>query len=106
MTLEGRSHPADPLGFVAPIVEANGLGIGGTGRAAPPVVLFPPFVSAVSGGIEIRSGADGAGSPLAFVAFGAFRSLSLPLRFAPRCRLRVEMETVSPSAASICCMSL
>src|SRR5208283_5756723 len=94
----GTVASGGPLGFVAPIVDANGLGIGGTGRASPPVVLFPPFVSAVSGGIEIRSGADGAGSPLAFVAF---RSPSLPLRFAPRCRLRVEMETVSPSAASI-----
>ena len=84
---------------VAPIVDVKGLGIGGTGRASPSTVFFPAFVSAISVGME-TSAAEGADRALALVAFGAAFWSSLPLRFAPRCRLRVEMETASPSAAS------
>ncbi|QGM99807.1 hypothetical protein [Methylocystis parvus] len=94
------------MGFVAPIVEGNGLGIGGIGRPSPPAFLFPAFVGAIPGALGCSASGD-EGLSVAFVALvAAVRSLSLPLRFAPRWRLKVEMETASPSAASICCMSL
>ena len=67
----GRPDPATPWASSGQAWKGIGLGIGGTGRAAAPAVLFAAFACAISGGMESRPASDGEGSTLAFSAFGS-----------------------------------